>query len=95
MTCLDCDDCTRCGEPGAEPRYSFGIYAGRLCAECCKSYRDHCGLDQAQGDPTTLDEFEAGGWDAIEGEGPRDDWATPCDEPEDTPCLDPPWWAFP
>ena len=53
---LDVSYCTKCGEPGGEARYSFGIYAGRLCHKCCFSYRDHCGVDQEQGNPYTLDE---------------------------------------
>lgn len=60
--------CSSCGARGAEPRWSFGVYAGRLCEACCSGYRDNCGLDQAQGDPTTLDEFQIGGWAAIEGD---------------------------
>ena len=49
--------CTSCGSTkDVEPRYSFGIYAGRLCRECCFGYRDHCGIDQEQGNPYTLDE---------------------------------------
>jgi hypothetical protein len=45
--------CTGCGiiSPTVEPRYSFGIYAGRLCEKCCFKYRDHCGVDMEQGDP--------------------------------------------
>ena len=53
------DTCTHCGEhkPGeVEERYSFGIYAGRLCNKCCFTYRDHCGIDQPQGDQADLDE---------------------------------------
>lgn len=65
------DTCTKCGEtkPGkVDNRYSFGIYAGRLCEKCCRSFRDHCGIDQPQGDVRSLHEFEAGGWEAIEGD---------------------------
>jgi hypothetical protein len=61
-------NCTSCGAPDAEPRYSFGIYAGRLCVKCCSKFRDNCGLGQPQGDPTTLDEFAYGGYPAIDGE---------------------------
>lgn len=54
------DTCTCCGEykPGdVERRFSFGIYAGRLCSECARKYVDHCGLDgYGQGDPRELDE---------------------------------------
>ena len=50
-------NCTCCGSTkDVEPRCSFGIYAGRLCRECCFGYRDHCGIDQEQGNPYTLDE---------------------------------------
>ena len=49
--------CTRCGKvkPDVEERYSFGVYAGRLCTECCFGYRDHCGIDQEQGRPEVLE----------------------------------------
>ena len=53
----DQDCCTSCGDhkPGdVEQRYSFGIYAGHLCTACCRSYRDHCGLDRPQGDQRDL-----------------------------------------
>jgi hypothetical protein len=50
------EKCTKCGNIGGKPRYSFGIYAGRLCYDCCFSYRDHCGIDQSQGNPYALDE---------------------------------------
>jgi len=54
------DICTRCSgyKPGdVEQRYSFGVYAGRLCSDCCRTYQDHCGLDGFdQGDPGELDE---------------------------------------
>jgi len=43
--------CTSCEtDQDVEPQYSFGIYAGRLCPKCCLKYRDHCGIDQEQGD---------------------------------------------
>ena len=49
--------CTSCGSTeDVESRYSFGIYAGRLCRKCCYNYRDHCGIDQEQGNPYTLEE---------------------------------------
>jgi len=51
--------CSRCGERDLfeiEERYSFNVYAGRLCEACCYTYRDHCGLDQPQGDPADLEE---------------------------------------
>jgi len=51
--------CTRCGyeDSTVEERWSFGVYAGRLCDGCARTYRDHCGLDgYGQGDPRDLDE---------------------------------------
>ncbi len=63
--------CSSCGKAtgDVEERYSFGIYAGKLCLKCCSNYRDNCGEGQPQGDVTELDEFERGGYDAIHGEG--------------------------
>ncbi len=42
--------CTRCGmaRNDVEERYSFGVYAGKLCISCCAGYRDNCGLDQGR-----------------------------------------------
>ena len=62
--------CTGCGEErdDVQDRYSFGIYAGRLCVPCCGKYRDNCGIDQDQGRVEDLDEFEYGGYAAIEGD---------------------------
>ena len=50
--------CNYCHEEktAIEERYSFGVYAGTMCTECCYSYRDHCGIDQPQGSPNDLDE---------------------------------------
>lgn len=50
--------CRSCGHVGddVEDRYSYGVYAGHLCAECCYGFRDHCGIDGEQGDPADLDE---------------------------------------
>lgn len=51
--------CSKCGKHDPEnvqERFSFGVYAGRLCSDCCIDYRDHCGIDQPQGDPSNLDE---------------------------------------
>lgn len=54
--CEDCMypvkyQCTRCGSTKqVEERYSFGVYAGRLCRSCAMGYSDHCGIDQPQGD---------------------------------------------
>lgn len=60
--CLGWEDewdlrCSRCGEKknDIEERYSYGIYAGRLCVNCCSGYRDNCGLDQPQGDQRELE----------------------------------------
>ena len=51
--------CRRCGQekPDGEvrERYSFGVYAGRLCVDCCYGYVDHCGIDQPQGTPEDYD----------------------------------------
>lgn len=57
----DYDRCTSCGErkPGeVEERFSFGVYAGWFCIQCCYKYSDHCGIDQRQG---TAEEYEAMG----------------------------------
>lgn len=60
--------CSRCRQPKDDvlERYSFGIYAGKMCDDCAyRGYRDHCGLvrnpdgtysEGRQGDPNTLDE---------------------------------------
>lgn len=50
--------CRKCREmvPYVAERYSFGVYAGKFCDNCCYKYRDHCGLDQPQGSPDDLDE---------------------------------------
>ena len=51
------------------PRYSFGYYAGEYCEKCAyDKYRDHCGLKGQQGRAEDLDEFQAGGYDAVHGE---------------------------
>lgn len=65
------ETCTSCGErkpDEVQERYSFGIYAGRLCKSCCSKYRDNCGIDGEQGSVEDLDEFQRGGYDAIDGE---------------------------
>ena len=58
--------CSACGQyrPGdVEDRYSFGVPAGRLCSDCCRSYPDHCGLNEfSHGDPSELEEPY---WEAI------------------------------
>ena len=49
--------CPKCSEQAIiTERYSFGVYAGRFCDNCCSRYRDNCGLDQSQGNPADLDE---------------------------------------
>ena len=37
-------ECSRCHNKSddIQERYSFGVYAGVFCEECCYSYRDHC-----------------------------------------------------
>lgn len=60
------DYCTKCGQykPGqVKGRYSFGVYAGRLCKACCKGYRDHCGIDQQQGSPSELEAMGETYWE--------------------------------
>jgi len=57
-------NCTGCGEErdDVEERYSFGVYAGKLCLPCCSKYRDNCGEERedgsggGQGDPADLEE---------------------------------------
>ena len=50
--------CTNCHKEkvSVEERYSFGVYAGVFCRECCMRFRDHCGIDQDQGRASDLDE---------------------------------------
>jgi len=63
------DTCTKCADhkPGeVRERYSFGIYAGRLCKDCCKCYNDHCGLDRPQGSPNELIEMGENYWEEEE-----------------------------
>lgn len=52
--------CPRCKDQvpvgSISERYSFTVYAGKFCENCCLGYRDHCGLDQPQGNPDDLDE---------------------------------------
>lgn len=52
-------ECPKCHEERNDiaERYSYGIYAGKFCEDCCSTYRDNCGLNGEQGDPyTDLDE---------------------------------------
>ena len=46
-------ECNSCQEPreDIEERYSFGVYAGKFCEDCCSKYVDRCGLDGEQGRP--------------------------------------------
>jgi len=73
--CVKCcpeikERCTSCGKAkdDVEVRYSFGIYAGRLCVDCCGKYRDNCGIDQPQGRAEDTDEFVYGGYEAVYGD---------------------------
>jgi hypothetical protein len=54
----DAGICPKCRETGKTvyERYSFGVYAGIFCDECCNGYRDRCGMGGEQGDPRDLDE---------------------------------------
>lgn len=58
-------NCTHCGEEkdDVEERYSYGVYAGKLCITCCYSYRDHCGIDQGQGSPEDLEAMGETYWE--------------------------------
>jgi len=40
--------CPRCGKPrpDVEERWSSGVYVGKFCAECSRSDRDNCEIDQ-------------------------------------------------
>lgn len=52
---MKCSNCQQ-DKSSVEERYSFDVYAGKLCRECCFKYRDHCGIDQDQGRASDLDE---------------------------------------
>ena len=52
---MKCSNCHK-EKSSVEERYSFDVYAGVLCRECCLRYRDHCGIDQEQGRASDLDE---------------------------------------
>ena len=57
-------ECTSCGQlrNDVEERYSFGYYAGRMCVECATTkFRDGCGIDQPEGDPRELDDYNNDG----------------------------------
>ncbi len=43
--------CPRCGKPkpDVEERWSSGVYVGKFCAECWRSDRDNCEIDQGPG----------------------------------------------
>jgi len=53
--------CFGCGQekPDVEERYSYGIYAGKMCRNCAvMKYKDHCGvITGEQGDPRELEEL--------------------------------------
>ncbi len=51
-------ECPKCHEKkdDIEVRYSFGVYAGKFCTDCCAGFRDNCGVNQPQGSPNDLDE---------------------------------------
>ena len=57
---MDTSECGYCHEQtirARQERYSFGVYAGKMCDECAYSrYRDHCGLEGSQGSAQDLDE---------------------------------------
>jgi len=57
---METSECGRCHEqkPHArQERHSFGVYVGKMCDDCAyDGYRDHCGLEDGQGDPQDLDE---------------------------------------
>lgn len=57
--------CTKCSKEktDVEERYSYGVYAGRLCTKCCYSYRDHCGIDGPQGSPEELEAMGEQYWE--------------------------------
>lgn len=51
--------CPRCGRKSStiDEQYSFGVYAGVFCRDCCRGYRDDCGHGpEGQGNPADLDE---------------------------------------
>lgn len=58
---LETEECRKCHKQvpqgQVQQRYSYGVYAGRMCEGCAISgYRDQCGLSGAQGNPQDLDE---------------------------------------
>ena len=76
--CLGCwqihiTTCGGCGKVSddVQERHSYGVYAGRFCTACARDrFRDGCGLSPSgQGRAEDLDEFMAGGYPAIDGEG--------------------------
>lgn len=58
MSFFDMELCPGCGKekPNVKERYSFGIYAGNLCVDCCGRYKDRCGLGGRQGNQNDLEE---------------------------------------
>ena len=61
------EHCFGCGKDGlddVEERYSYGVYAGKLCTKCCYRYRDHCGVDDdEQGSPNEMIESGETYWE--------------------------------
>jgi len=57
--------CNSCGEirEDIEERYSYGVYAGTFCTQCCYKYRDNCGIDQSQGNPSDLEAIGETYWE--------------------------------
>jgi hypothetical protein len=57
MTTSECGYCHEQKPNAKQERYSYSVYAGKMCDECAYSrYRDHCGLEGEQGNPADLDE---------------------------------------
>ena len=52
---MKCNTCQK-ERNDIEKRYSYGVYAGTFCTDCCYRFQDHCGIDQPQGSPNDLDE---------------------------------------
>ena len=59
MATSECRYCNKQKPRAKQERYSFSVYAGKMCDDCAyRKYRDHCGLDGSQGDPQDLEEPE-------------------------------------
>lgn len=59
-----CGKCSMLCED-VDERYSYEVYAGRLCVSCCGTYSDNCGLDGHQGDPNELIEAGENYWEEL------------------------------